>query len=375
MRALSFASFLIAMTAIAGTTAGPAHADPEKPPAAAVAAYEAGQSYERLFQDINLSPATCGIVLERAQCMGDLQAIAGMRESDATDLQVQRWFATGDIALRVQNWNDMYVPDKAWTENPVFAWWYTAGIVSIAASLPRGSPLDEYLGHYADELVKHASAAPDNSSKWVPSGGNPVAALASMQSSLQQVFPVVPYPHAAFVTGAAAYAQLGVYVSTLQQLVDNPPALSRPASQAFAAVVAARLQELHARFSDGLTAAPLQKAINQPITLDPHWIDATWRRPLSEQVNTHWPEEARSAFVTGGLVAQVAYNAAILKDPNADGSFRSIIAALPAWQGMSSKIQADITALKGVPYASKGGTWGNINSAATTAVLDIANER
>ena len=368
-------SFFVALVVFGSALPGAGNADSVKPTTAAVSAYQQGQAYERLFQDINLSPGTCAIVLERAQCVSDLQLISNMRGQDPTDAQAQKWFASGDISLRVENWNGMYVPDRAWSDDPVFAWWYTAGVVSIAASLPHGRPLDEYLGHYADELVKHASAAPDDSSKWVLSGNTPVARLASLQSSLQKFFPVAPYPEALFADGTVAYAQLGIYVSTLQQLVDNPATLSRPASRAFAATVLARLQGLHAKFADGLTAAPLQNAVNQPIILDREWIDTTWRRPLSQSINMKWPEGPRKAFLMGNLIAQVAYNAAVLKDANDDAGFRGTMATLPAWDGISSNTRVDISALQDVPYASKGGKWEDVNSAATTATLDIVNEK
>ncbi len=366
--------FCAALTVLGGSTPSPGYADPIKPTTAAVTSYQRGEAYERLFQDIDLGPGTCGIVLERAQCASDLQLISSMRGQDPTDAQAQKWFASGDISLRVENWNGMYVPDKAWSDDPVFAWWYTAGVVSIAASLPKGGSLDEYLGHYAGELTKHASAAPDTSSKWVPNG-NTAAGLASVQSSLQQVFPVAPYPEPSFADGAAAYAQLGVYVGTLQQLVDNPATLSRPASRAFAGAVLARLQDLHAKFADGLSVAPLQTAVDQPIILDQNWINTTWRQPLVPSINMKWPEGPRKTFLIGNLMAQVAYNAAVLKDASADAQFRGAVVTLPTWDGISSKTRADIAALQSVPYQSKGGKWDDINSAATAVTLDIVNEK
>ena len=349
-------------------------ADPVKPTTAAVTAYQQGQSYERLFEDVNLAPGPCGVVLERAQCASDLANVASARGPDATDAAVRKWFASGDVALRVQNWNGMFVPDQTWSEDPVFGWWYTAGVVSIAASLPRDLPLDEYLGHYADQLRKHASAAPDDSPKWVPAAGDPVAALTAMQSSLQVIFPVAPFPEVASADTAAVYVQLGIYQSTLQQLVDSPPALSRPESRAFASAVLARLQALHAKFADGLTAAPLQAAVYQPILLDPRWIDKTWRQPLSQSMNTKWPKAPREQFMLGALVAQVAYNAAVLKDEKSDSTFRGVISSLPPWPGIGDKARAGIAALESIPSIAKGGTWGAINAAASTAVLDIVAE-
>lgn len=294
---------------------------------------------------------------------------------DPIDAKVQTWFATGDISLRVQNWNGMDIAGKGWTEDPVFSWWYTAGIVSIAASLPQGGPIAEYLGHYADDLRTHASAAPDDSPKWVPAAGDPVAALAAVQGSLQGVFPVAPYPDAGFAGGAAGYAQLGVYTSTLQELVDSPAALSRPESRAFASVVLGRLEELHTTFADGLSAASLLRAVNEPILLDRQWIDKTWRQPLSRQLNTKWPDGPRKADVLGLLVTQVAYNAAVLKDLAADANFRAVIKSLPVWQGIDAKTRADLATLQKVPEVAKTGTWHAVNTAATAVVLDIVNAK
>jgi len=350
-------------------------ADVVKPTTAAVTAYQQGQAYERLFQDINLAPGTCAIILERERCNVDLQLLSGMRGEDPTDDLAKKWFATGDISMRVEKWNDMYVSDKVWTDDPVFAWWYTAGIAEIAASLPQGKGIDEYVGSIADVLAKHTAAAPDESAAWSPTGGTPYTRLAWVQGSLEQIFPVETYPVPTFGDGPAFYAQLGVYVSTIQELVDNPFALSRPESRAFAAVVLARLQDVHTKFADGLTAAPLQNAVNQPIIADSEWINTTWRQPLSQQINKKWPDQSRHAFLLGNLIAQVAYNAAVLKDSNSDADFRGAIATLPTWAGMSAKTHADIASLQNIPYAAKGGKWEDINAAATAAVLDIVSEK
>ena len=80
-------------------------------------------------------------------------------------------------------------------------------------------------------------------------------------------------------------------------------------------------------------------------------------------------------FLMGALITQVAYNAAALKDPSADSEFRGALATISPWDGASARMRADIAALKRIPYTSKGGTWEDINAAATAAVLDIVNEK
>jgi hypothetical protein len=324
----------------------PASAGEVAPTQAATAAYRQGQAYERLFQDIQVMPSACGIVLEREQC-------------------------NADIARQVNNWIGSYTPESTWQSDPVFAWWYTTGIVSIGASMPQGAGSDTYLASYAKLLDEHASLAPSNA--WVFPGATPYARMAVLQARLEAIFPVEAYPAVQFRSGDLAYAQLGVYVSTLSQLIDNTVALSRPESRAFAKVVLARLQQAHQQFNDGLSATAVQALVDRPIVADPAWIDSHWRQPLTKSLNMKWPTPQRQAFLVGMLVTQLAYNAAVLKYPESDTESRAAAARMPPWSGISSKTRGDISALFAIPSVAKGGQWEDINAAATTATLDIAN--
>ena len=109
---MRFPLFPVTLALLGATNSAVAAADVVKPTTAAVASYQQGQAYERLFQDINLAPGTCAIVLERERCNADLQLLSAMRGQDPTDALARKWFATGDISMRVEKWNDMYVPDR-----------------------------------------------------------------------------------------------------------------------------------------------------------------------------------------------------------------------------------------------------------------------
>jgi hypothetical protein len=362
-----------AIVAIAAAASiDPAVAAEVAPTQAATNAYRQGQAYERLFQDISVMPGICGIVLEREQCNADLATNLALRPAAATDAGVQKWFATGDMALQVNNWNGSYIPESTWQRDPAFAWWYNAGIVSIAASMPQGAGSDTYLGSYANVLDEHASLAPGGADAWLFPGATPYARTAVLQGKLEAVFPVETYPAAQFGSGDLAYAQLGVYVSTLAQLLDNVIALSRPESRAFAKATLARLQQAHQQFDDGLSATASQALVDQPIVADPAWVDAHWRQPLLPPLNTKWPKPQRQAFLIGMAVAQLAYNAAVLKFPKSDSEFRGAAERMPPWSGISAKTRSDISALFAIPSVAKGGKWEDINAAATTATLDIA---
>lgn len=78
------------------------------------------------------------------------------------------------------------------------------------------------------------------------------------------------------------------------------------------------------------------------------------------------------AFVLGAGTAQVAYNAAVLRDPQSDAGFRDALASIPAYAGISPRVRADILALQSIPYATNGGDWSTINTAGSRATTDIA---
>ncbi len=341
------------------------------PPAAALSAYNVGQSYARFVQDVTM-PGTCGIALERERCNADFRAVRQWRGSDPTDASYSKWLADGGISLHPSDWNGSYVPEKGWSEDALFAWWYTAGVISIAIRQPRMEATSEYLAHYVTDLSLHPAASPEGFRGLLLSSGSPFERAQPLQQALDAAVPPAPYPAPSFGPGLIGAAQLGAYVSTLQQLVDNPLALSRPDSRAFAAIVLAELDRRHREFSDGLSVGGLQAEAGADIPSDPAQLDTLWRKPLTTQVvNTKWPDGPRKAILLGLLVAQVAYNAAVLRDSTADAGFRGAIAHLSPPAGMSQDMKSALAALQAIPYAARGGSWDQINKAATRATLEI----
>lgn len=341
------------------------------PTTAAANAYDTGQSYVRLFQD-DVMPGTCGIVLERERCNSDFRTVHQWRGDDSADASIASWLADGDIASHKSDWNGAYVTKNGWAADPTFGWWYTAGAVSIAIDMPRTQPTSDYLAHYVGELTRHPDATPEGFAGLISSTGSPFDKAQKLRRALDATIPVTPFPVFSSGTGAAGAARLGVYNATLLELVDNPYALSRPESRAFAALLLAELERRHHEYADGLSLASLQAAVNADIPADPQLLNTLWRRPLSTQIlNMKWPADVRSALLLGQLVAQVAYNAAVLKDPSADSSFRGILAQLRRWPAMTELIRADLAALQTLPSVSNGGSWKAINQAATSATLDL----
>ncbi|HVS45044.1 MAG TPA: hypothetical protein VMS32_00050 [Verrucomicrobiae bacterium] len=343
------------------------------PSALALDAYSQGQAYERLFQDHSM-PGTCGIVLERARCNADFRTLQTLRGGDPTDGAMETWLATGNLALAVKEWNGMYVPDKAWPEEPEFAWWYTAGLISIATSLPENAATTAYLAHFSDTLADHADSIPAQFRGLQPSTGSPFVRLRPLQAALLEAVPTSPYPDPSLADGTKGDAQLGIYQSTLQELVDNPLALSRPESRAFGLAVTHRLQEINDEYSTGTSFPSVVSALSGEIPSDEAAVNETLRGPLTHSISTKWPIGRRQAFLLGNLIAQVAYNAAVLRDPESDANFRGAVATLPPYAGMSPRVHADIETLQNISYATKGGDWVAINAAASRAVIDMATE-
>lgn len=313
-------------------------------------------------------PGTCGIVLERPQCNADFRTIQAMQGPDPTDAAMTAWLATGALADAVKDANGTYVPDRAWTTNPDFAWWYSAGLVSIAAGMPQNEGTTEYLAHFQDVMASHDGLAPVEYKGLILASGTPFARLQPLQAALLRTIPAAPYPALELHAGAKGDVQLGIYESTLQELLDNPLALSRPESRAFGLLVVRQLQAINDAYGTGASLAVVSKPLSGDIP-DTAGINAM-RDALSRAVSTKWPLARRQAYVLGAFTAQVAYNAAVLQDPAADAMFRGAGASL-GYDGMSPVVAADLQVLRRIPNAREGGDWKAINAAGSRAVVDM----
>jgi hypothetical protein len=359
------------MTGLVASLPQPALAEPPaSPTAAALQAYAQGQAYERLFED-HVQPGTCGIVLERPQCRADFETIHALRGADEFDGAMETWLATGETASAVKGYNGMYVPDKAWDASPEFAWWYSAGKISIASDLPEDAATTVYLLHVPDVFASHVDATPAAFRGLIDASGSPFARLKRFRAALAEAVPVVAFPSMARAAETQGDAQLGIYATTLEELVDNPFALSRPESRQFGLAVLRRLQEINDRYGNAVSLSGAVAALSGQIPSDPRVLDSVLRQPVGSAISQKWPLERRQAYLLGGLTAQVAYNAAVLRDAQSDAAFRRVISTLPPYSGMSPTVQADLTALAKIPDVAKGGNWSDINAAASRAVAEM----
>jgi hypothetical protein len=347
----------------------PVTAQPAASTAAAdLGAYRAGQSYVRAFEDY-LQPGICGIVVERERCREDFRALRRLRGPDEMDQPVDQWLTDGDLDHRLQHWNGMRVPDATWQEQPAFGWWYTAGALSVAGGLPDNEGGRDFVGSILELLAKHADAAPTEYRALIDAGNAPFQRSKRLRDALAASIPQPAFPSVPTTDDPIGYARLGVLYSTLQQLIDNQLALSRPESRAFGFALLDRMDVINQMWGGSFSSTGLRKALSGDIPLDREWVDRELRQPLTPfAANFRSHPSERAAFFAGVFVAQTAYNAAILKDPQFGGSNTA-----SQFASESSLPKSLVTSIIEVGSAPKN-SWPAVNAAATRAVLAILNQ-
>jgi hypothetical protein len=360
---------LIALVAL--SRSDPAAASDVAPTSDDLHAYALGQSYERSFEDY-LEPGTCGIVLERQRCRDDFAALEKFGGARKMDAQVALWLKDGDLAIRVDSWDGVEIPDQTWKDDPRFGWWYVAGVLSIAAEMPRLTGVDVLVSSILDLLTKHADAAPKQFSGLIDATGSPHDRVKRLLDALDNAIPPAPFPSVSLVAGDAGYAQLGILDSTVQELVDNPMALSRPESRLFALAVVDKIEAFDRKLGGSYSFDNIRLHLRGSISADHDTLDADLRQPWSRwgDVLKQAPDQ-RDAYLFGTMTAQAAYNAAILKDKQADATFlRGFISQTKPYAGMSAEAKAAVHKMQDVSY----GDWTNINEAASDATLAIMGQ-
>lgn len=340
-----------------------------QPPSADVLhAYALGQAYVRTFEDY-LQPGACGIVLERQRCKDDFSAVQQFAGPRKMDDEVSAWLKDGDIDHRVTDWDGVYIPDDTWKNDPTFAWWYTAGSLSIAANMPKNDGTSAFLSSVEDLLTAPDNVAPVGFGNTLGSDGTPFDKSKGLLALLNRAIPPSTYPEVPDTVGATGEARLGVLNSTVDELFDNPLALSRPESRAFALAVIDKDEALDRKFGGSYSFDPLRRALRDDITEDNDVINSQLRQPwvawMSDLKNA---TSDRDAFLLGDLTAQTAYNAAVLKDKNADSTYlRGWISQIKPYEGMTTAAMSAVGAMQDVPY----GVWEKINPSASAATLAI----
>jgi len=371
IRHACFTVFCAVVLTLTGPGSAAAAASSGPPPADALRAYALGQAYVRSFEDY-LQPGTCGIVLERQRCRDDFGAIRQFAGPRTMDDEVAGWLKDGDVDQRVTDWDGFAISDDTWKNDPTFAWWYTAGALSIAANMPENDGTSAFLRSIEDLLATHDNAAPAGFGKALGSDGSPFDKSKALLALLDSAIPPSANPAVPDTAGAAGEARLGVLNSTVLELFDNPYAMSRPESRAFALAVIDKDEAFDRKFGGSYSFDALRRVLRGDIPPDNDTIDSQLRQPwvawISDLKNA---TSDRDAYLLGDLTAQAAYNAAVLKDKSADSTYlRGAISQIKPYDGMSSAAMSAVGAMQNVPY----GVWAKINPSASAATLAILGQ-
>jgi hypothetical protein len=362
-----------AVCAAAISTAHPfgiARAQTPAPSASELDAYRLGQSYVRSFEDY-LQPNTCGIVLERQRCRDDFAMVRAFATRKIDD-QVARWLVDGDREQRIHDWDGLLIPDATWQRDPAFGWWYETGVLAIAADMPPAFVSTGYTSSIVNNMLKHADAAPAPYRGLIDSSDPEPIRIRHLLDAVYAALPPLAFPAVPDGADVAGCARLGVMNATLQQLIDNPLTLSRPESRRFALAVLDADEAFDRKLGGKDSFDALRARFRGEIPVDRRRIDVDFREPLVQWTGQLKSDPAkRDAFFTGLMSAQVAYNAAILKDEEADQQFRYVISQTAmAYAGMPADADVAISKMQSIPYAPRG-SWSEINAAASAATLAI----
>lgn len=169
-------------------------------------------------------------------------------------------------------------------------------------------------------------------------------------------------PSFEYGSGPLADARLGFASALLADCVDVPPSLASPALRRFAEDAFARLlagassPDLRAQLSEEQTAFD---AAAGDARFDPRAYATNLRKTMAAYVRALEPAQAQ-AFVIGGLAAQIAYNARVLRQSDRDRFYREALASDDDLDAATPGL-AD---LRAALVAQPAGEWSAIAAAA-----------
>jgi hypothetical protein len=325
------------------------------------ASVEAGRAIGRavlLLRD----PRGCGIALRHDRCVADVDAfLNGRGDADFTSVPkigphpasgLRAFVANGDrdgfdFAL---GWiNNRQASADQWTTNPRDAALFDAGILDVFQAAAGEEQVRQMLGAApAADLAMHAEQIPADA---LPIDLGPVRALHmtrpnalvvlpfthDLVRALRTRLPPAPFagvPSAATPSGEAA---LGVAVATTAELMEAWPWGLQADAQQYTAALADRLDAVVP--SPGRPAvATFRTAVQAGPSFDPRRADEALTSAVAVFM-TAGPRDRGLRVGLGSAAAQLAYNAAILRDPAQAGNFLTVLGGtsalddvLPGWR-------------------------------------------
>jgi hypothetical protein len=180
-------------------------------------------------------------------------------------------------------------------------------------------------------------------------------------------FPTREFPTVTWTEGALGDARLGVAVTTLQEMLDDPLLLMQSDSQLFVDDVFRHLADYvdDARYKTGL--AKIREQLRPSKHLDQRALVKAGNTELLHYIGSSIPQARLRAMVLGSLSAQVAFNAIVYKDSDIDAQFRNQLVGMDMLDRAVPGLREKRLALG----SARGGDWLQINRSATDLTAAI----
>jgi hypothetical protein len=359
---------LVIVLAFLSAAASPAPPAASLPPLTAdqSAAYERGQSYERVIL-ANEDRRWYGIALLHPVFAADLDAFSSGKDF-APDTSfsgpLRTYLESGDQAALPASFSDANSFDPYLDSSPKdgATWWYAEA--GLADSEIRGAGGDQGLemlaaGHAA-WLRDHASlGGPYATALGLGASDGSQPDLMSLEPKIETLFersaPAKPIFAVVYGKGPMSYARLGISMATVAEMIDSPSLLAQPGSQTF---VAAFAQQMGVVSNGSLGASKIlefEKALVVDAKFDHDGALDTALQSTSPALHGLTQADKR-CFSLGMVAAQAAYNAFSLKDPNAAGQQLGAIGAFADLDASDAAIHDLRVKMTSIP----GGDWASV---------------
>lgn len=321
---------------------------------------EAGRSAGRGVLVLS-DPRACGIALLHARCVADVDAfLHGRGDGDFARVPnvgahpasgLRAFVATGDrnafdTALAWIN-NTAALPAQ-WSADPGAAARYDAGVVDVMmASAGANETLQTLAAASAVDLWVHAAVLPpgtlpvDAAGLHTPGETRPNAIrmlpfVRDLVRALRTSAPPPPLAPVSVSSSPAGDAALGLDLATMSELLESPRWLFQNDAQTFATALAARFDDIVP--SPGRPfVATFRTKVRPDTSADPPGAARALASALGVVSAAGAPERAQR-IALGSAAGQLAYNAALLRSPDAARSFLTVLAnadlldaAVPGW--------------------------------------------
>lgn len=319
------------------------------------------------FVDMMQDPRVCGIVVLRAHCVAltagasnDVRAFAASGDSDRYK---KEWSQANDTTVEAADW-----------KTPRATWLKLAGIVWEGSFAPYrvdlfDVPKYRQLARRAREAGPYASLIPAKLASGTLDAAQSKELASLLVPRLGKLFPPDQLPALAVGMGNDGDRRLGVFISTANQMLESPALFTQPQARSFLAA----LTELLGHQADAHRAAMAQGVARRFLTMN---TPEAWRATVADfrtvsQLGRAFPRNRVNALVYGAVAAQIAYNAAFLRQGDQLREQLRVLGNETSGENGDATLAAKRQALLAIDPRD----YHALNAAATALTLAITQDR